>query len=478
VTIQEYILKNGPTLSSDLIKYFQREGLSNDAIRKRLSRIADPIYKIRGFFKDNQTFFYHNNHYDDGRFYESLRSALKISAKKYYSIITALEYHNGYIKKEHLASYSFSPVSNLKSHKKFSDVINDLIKLKIITEEDEYYKLSELFSNRVNSNFNFYRAVELAKGVIGDQFYNYTRNIGLISYERGRFNSEFSKFQFCFTAPSYVSGIVKYIDRVQPAFVIADVLIGNRNDESSVDFFIQKIQIIKTQTSSNFLPFLITDTLTQEAFKKLKENGIIIGFVDKLFGEEYQELLKSLISVVTNAGTILKTNPEAYLDLLIQLNKLVVGKTNNLRGDIFELAVGYYYSNLCQSLDIGKKINYQGNYKEVDVYTTFQDKYVVCECKAYKTMIDLKVVENWLGNKVPFIYKAIREYNFDKGIVFEFWSTSGFTNDAIDFLRERQAKLKKYKIEFYAEKEILSMAKKSKTNKIIEIMREYFSNDV
>ncbi|MEZ4805814.1 MAG: hypothetical protein R2852_10100, partial [Bacteroidia bacterium] len=321
-------------------------------------------------------------------------------------------------------------------------------------------------------------AIELSKEVICNQFYNYSRSIGLISYEKGKFNSEFAKFQFCFTAPSYIAGLVKYGARIQPAFVVADVLLGNKNDETSIDFFLQKVQIIKTQTTNSFLPFLITDVLTQEAFKKLKENGIIIGLVNKLFGEEYEELLKSLISVVTNAGTILKTNPDAYLQLLLQLNKLVDGKTNNLRGDLFELAVGYYYSNLCQSLDIGKKVTFQGNYKEVDVYSTFQDKFVICECKAYKTKIDLKIVETWLSEKVSFIYKGIREYNFDKEIVFEFWSTSGFSDDAIEHLKDKQQNLRKYKIEFYSEKEILEKAKKSKANKIVEIMREYFSIDV
>jgi len=478
VTIQEYLLTNGPTLSSDLISYFQNEGLSREAIRKRLSRISEPIFKIQGFFKDNQTFFYHINHYNDDRFYDSLRNALKKSAKRYFAIIVALEYHHGYILKEDLATYSFSPVKNLKSHKKFSIIIEDLIKLKLVIEEDDYYKLTERISIRTSNNFNYYKAIELSKQVIGNQFYNYSKSIGLISYEKGKFNSEFAKFQFSFTAPSYICGLVKYGSKIQPAFVVADILLGKINDETSIDFFLQKIQIIKTQTTSSFLPFLITNGLTQEAFKKLKENGIIIGLVNKLFGEEYEELLKSLISVVTNAGTILKTNPDAYLQLLLQLNKLVDGKTNNLRGDLFELAVGYYYSNLCQSLDIGKKINFQGNYKEVDVYATFQDKFIICECKAYKTSIDLKIVENWLSTKVPFIYNAIREYNFDKEIVFEFWSTSGFTEEAIRFLQEKQSNLKKYKLEFYSEKEILNKARKSKANKIVEIMREYFSIEV
>lgn len=478
MTIEEYLLKNGPALSSEIIQHYQNEGLSSEAIRKRLSRLNNPVNKIKGFFKDNQTFLYHKDHYDDERFYIGLRNAFQKSAKRYYSIIIALEYHNGFIKKEDLASYTFSPIKNLKSHKKFSDIINDLIQLNVIFEEEEYYKLSNLFSSRESNNFQYYKAIELAKQIIANQFYNYSRSIGLISYDSGKFNSEFSKFQFCFSAPSYISGITKFTDKIQPAFVLADFLIGNNNNESTTDFFIQKIQIIKSQTNNNFLPFLITDALSQDAFKKLKENGIIIGFVNKLFGSEYDELLKSLISTITNAGTILKTNPKAYIDLILQLNKLVDGKTNNLKGDLFELAVGYYYSNLCQSLDIGKRFNFQGNFREVDVYATFQEHYIICECKAYKTQIDKQIIENWLSNKVSLIYKSIREYDYNKEIIFEFWSTSGFTEDAINYMLEKQSSLKKYRIEFYSEKEILEKARKSKANKIVEIMREYFISEV
>lgn len=391
MTVEEYIIENGPILSSQLIQYFEKDGLTKDAIRKRLSRINFPVLRIMGFFKDNQVFFYHKDQKNQEIFYEKLREAFKTSAKKYYSIIIALEYHNGYIKKEHLASYCFIPINNLKSHKNFETVISDLKKLEVVFEEEDYYRLSNLISRRKsNSNFNYYKAIELAKSIVLNQFHNYTKSIGLISYDKGKLYSEFCKFQFCFTAPSYIAGIVKFKEKIQPAFLIADIVLGNKTNNEDVDFFVQKIRIIKTQTQSNFLPFLITDTITQDAFKKLKENGIIVGFVDKLFGKEYEEFLKSLISTVTNAGSILKQNPDAYLKLISNLDKLVDGKTHNLRGDLFELAVGYYYSNLCQSLDISKKIYYEGEQREIDVYATFQEKIIICECKANKSKIKLE----------------------------------------------------------------------------------------
>ena len=142
-----------------------------------------------------------------------------------------------------MASYTFSPVKNLISHKKFSSIIDDLIKLKIVVEENEYYRLTKRILIRISNNFNYYKAFELSKQVIGNQFYNYSKSIGLISYEKGNFNSEFAKFQFCFTAPSYISGIVKYGSKIQPAFVVADILLGNINDETSIDFFYKKFKL-------------------------------------------------------------------------------------------------------------------------------------------------------------------------------------------------------------------------------------------
>ncbi|KAA6317259.1 hypothetical protein EZS27_032555 [termite gut metagenome] len=341
--IETYLKENGPVLSGELIKILKEDGLTQEAIRKRIERLKSPISKINGFFKDNQSLFYLQEQYQKQEFYDGLREALKKGARKYYAVIKAIEYHNGFIKKENLASYTFSPVENLKSHKNFLTVVEDLKRLNVIYEEDNYYRLNSLISSRATNNVRYYKGVELSKEIVLTQFYDCSRSIGLVSYNKGKFHSEFSKFQFNFVAPSYVTGIVKYKNaKPSPAFVIVDVLIGNNTDVEEVDFFVNKIDIVKTQSTCNFVPYLIVENVSQDALKLLKNKGIIVGFVNKLFGEEYEELLKSLIATVTNAGAILKDNPDEYLKLIAQLNKLVGGKINNLRGDLFELAVGYY----------------------------------------------------------------------------------------------------------------------------------------
>jgi len=474
MTTEDYIKQKGPLLSSQLITYYEDENTSKDAIRKRLERLPESIGRIRGFFKDNQTFFYHKEQQFTEKYFSVLIESLKTSAKQHYCIINSLQYHKGYIKKDELASYSFSPIENLKSHKNFSNVLKDLIRIGLIIEEEDYYTLSPNVG--YSNNKNAYKAIEIVKKNILSHFYDLNRNIGFISYNGGNFNSEFSKFQFSFTAPSYICGLSK------PSFVLADIMIGGSNDEENINFFLTKINTIKkTHKKSNFIPYLITDSLPNEAFNKLKENGIVIGLIDKLFGREYKELMESLIDVITNISVILKKEPNKFIEIIEKFDKLIDGKTNNLRGDLFEFIVGYYHSNLCQSIDIDKIYrDDDGKKKEVDVYASYQDKIILCECKAYKTPISLEIIEEW-NEKIAFVYKVIEKNRSligdkNRDIIFEFWSISGFSQEATQYLQEKKNNLKKYKIEFYKRDEILKKAKDSNANKITDIMNEYFAN--
>lgn len=477
MTIAEYLKKNGPTLSSVLIKELSSDNLSQNTIRQRLSRLQSPIKKLKGFFKDNQSLFYLEEQFNSEQFKISLIESLKTDGRAHYAVIRALEYHYGYINKQHLPQVSFSPIANLTSHKNFKNIIEDLKSFGVIYEEEDYFSLNDTYRDKKN-NFQLYKGVELAKQTLLSQFYDYSRSIGMVSYDSGKFNNEFSKFQFGFVAPSYICGIIKYNNKsINPAFVLVDVLVGNVVTLEDANVFLTKITIVKNTSKSNFLPFLIVQNINQDAFKALKEKGIIVGFVNKLFGTEYEELLKSLISVIANAGAILKNNPKAYIELITKLNKLVDGKTNNLKGDIFELAVGYYYSNISQNIDIGRKINYLGEQKELDVYSNSQEKIVICECKAYKRKVKLDEVISWCSQKIPTIYNWIRSFEYDKEVIFEFWSTSGFDSDAEEFLKNIKSNVKKYKIDFLNEKQILERAQKSKAHKIIDIMREYFLKD-
>jgi hypothetical protein len=481
--LEKYIEEKGPVLSGELLEMLVNTGksVSKEAARKQLSRLKGNVYRVRGLFKDGQILFYNKDIYGTEEYHFGLINALKKAGKQYYTILQSLDFHYGQIKLNHLPSYSINPTLDLKGHITFSTVLEKLKNLKVIGIDDDYVSILSSISDN-NPNFSRAKGIELAKDFLLIQFNDWSRKIGLVAYNSSKFYSTFGNYQFNFVSPSYVGSLPKIgKDKITPAFVVADFLIGNTINESQVDFYINKIRTLKFRKGvANFIPFLIVDSIDTKALNNLKSEGVVIGFVNELFGSKYKDLLNSLINLVTNAGAILKKNPEAYLDLILQLNKLVDGKTNNLRGDLFEFAVGYYQGRICNSIDIGKLINYKGSQREIDVFGLLANKVIISECKGYNHKVDKEEIEVWLGEKIPVIRKWILDQPSisDRNIIFEFWSTGGYTDSAIKVLEKRKLSTKKYTIDYFDLDKMIVKSKEIKSKKFTEILRDYYIKEI
>jgi hypothetical protein len=481
--LEKYIKENGPTLSGKLIEMLVSEGksVSEVAARKQLSRLKGDIIRVKGLFADGQFLFHHKEIFASEEYYEGLRDALKKSGKQYYIILQTLDFHYGQIKASQLPSYSISPVQDLKGHITYSTIINKLLNLNLIHQDEEFISISGLISNS-SPNTNRAKGLELAKNFLLIQFNDWSRKIGLVAYNSSKFHSTFGNYQFNFVSPSYIGSLPTINkSKIIPAFVIADILIGNTINEFQVEFFINKIKTLKFRKNvAHFIPFLIVDSIDTKALNLLKSEGVVVGFVNELFGEKYKDLLNSLINLVSNAGAILKKNPEAYLDLILKLNKLVDGKTNNLRGDLFELAVGYYHGRICNTIDIGKLINHKGLQREIDVFGLLANKIYISECKGYNHKVDKEEIDTWLGEKIPVIRKWILDQPSisDKEIIFEFWSTGGFTTEAIELLEKRKSTTKKYIIGYFNLEDMIVKSKEINSKKFTEILRDYYIKEI
>ena len=351
ISIEQFIRNKIVTSSSDVIDFCVQElNLEEDVARKRIQRLPDTIYRYKGMCFSRQSILYHKDDWMIEGFTEAVVAVLRKYAKQHYVVIKALEMHGGYIPIDKLASYSMSPVELVKGHKSFNSVILDLKNLHLIGEGDTGYVL---YSDAVNQKRS--KAKNLIHNVTLEHFNNWARNIGLISYNSTKYNSTCSRYQFGLVAPSYVRTLTYKSTggNIVPAFVVADILIGDL-DQDAILFLTQKLSnMVGLNHNSKYLPFFITDSHDADIYRTLKEAGVIIGNVDELFGEQYSCTIKGILNLIENAGAILKTNPEQYLSLLANIEKLAIGKTNNLKGDLFEMTVGYYHSQLCQSLEIG-----------------------------------------------------------------------------------------------------------------------------
>jgi hypothetical protein len=471
-------------ISSDLAnELVKSHSINHITARKRISRSIAPINKINLGFENNQSFIFLSDQFGTEKYWKVLTKNLMLYSKAYYSFINSIIFHFGFINKSQISAYSFSPIKKLKRHLNASNIINNLQKHDIIqnVDEDIFQLNSNLFKQ---NNFHRFRAIEIAKNQVIIDFLHWARTMNLISYNTGEClneRAEFCKFQWGFTSPSYINGITEFKDgKIKPGFIVADILIGRKLREIDIEFFISKIATIKQQKkASAFIPFLICDNIENSAFKKVKSKGIVIGFIEELFGSTYSKTLQLLIDTITDATKVVTSDPNQFLDLIKKLSALE-GKFGNIKGDMFELVVGYFYSIENKPIVISKSIKERESEKsvEIDVFVNATRQLRIVECKGLKSPLGLEYVEYWLNDRVPVIRKWILSQDDykSKEVIFEIWSTSGFEDNALHLLQSQSNSIKpsKYKVKFFDKPAIVKKFKETKNTKLQEVLKQYY----
>ncbi|MBM7556304.1 hypothetical protein [Halanaerobacter jeridensis] len=482
--IEKILQDDGPMVSGVLAKKLEeKHEITNDAARKAISRANSPVKKMKTIsFNNNQQFIYLSDHFKTQLFYQNLVNSFETHAKAYHFFIQAVLFHDGFIDMNQLPSYTCSPIKKLKGHKPASSIIDDLLQLDVLVEyTDDIYQLNSLIE--VSSTHTRFKAIELAKELTISNFEDWAKKINFTSYndaEKLSNNAEFYKFQWGFTAPSY---ILNLRNEDSPGFIVADILLGKEVLEEHVEYFLNKIDIIKQNHNvSSFIPIIIVEDLEKEAFQLLKSRGIFIGFVNELFDNQYTEVLKSLVNVIENASAVISKNPDKYFDLFDKLSDLR-GASINLRGALFELAVGYYYSQSSIYIKINEVVldKDSGERREIDVLAYDNpDRLRIVECKGKKAPIGKGFAKKWVTDNIP----KIRSWTFqedehrNKELIFELWSTGGFEKEAEDYLKERAQSTNKYQINYFSKEEIRNKAKEKGVKKLRKIIDNYFSSDI
>lgn len=478
----DLLKKHGPMLSGKLARIFENEyGVSNTAARQALSRAKRPVNKICTLsFEKNQKFFYLENQFMSQQYIDRLLEGIKENSQINWIYICAFRAQYGFVSKSILPALVSSPVKNVKGHKLHTRVINDLIKCDIIEDYDETrWKLRDWVPDTVH-NLSHSIGIEVAKKQIVNDFAGWAGNINLVGYgsKKTIFESaEFANFQWAFTAPSYVQPVYN-MESQKNGFVVGDVFYGKTATLEDIQFFINKISIIRSYKKLPcFLPVLLLDNATPEALKVLKDHKVVVAFIKNLFDIRYVELLAEIVNVFTNASAIVAKKPDKIEKLFSEISKSE-GRYNDIIGDFFEIMVGYYYQCAgCRYLDIGKTICIPGSDKtnELDLLVVRDGKVIVVECKATHSAIDEIYVEKWLGKNIPQIRKWLNEkYSEIGNFEFQLWSLGGFSPIALDKLKEAKENTKKYRIEFFDKEQILEEIQQKKVQHLADLLRKYF----
>lgn len=472
--IENILRKRGPMLSNALAQKLKKsERITYNTASQRVARDRN-IRKIKGYFSSNLSLCYLSTHIENGVLFDALSKAMYENGRKYWYTLNALKLNGGIVNQRFLECYTNYPVIALKGHLPFKKIMQKFVASDILNFNGEYYILSPKLI-KTNVNTITYKTIEAIKENILTDFNSLTKNIGLISFHTGEKFSEFGKFRWAFKGVSNITGLMQ---KEKPGFVLADILIGTSINEENVLFFIEKLKHIQSfQNASRTIPFLIVDDLSKEALMALKHHGIAVGFIGELFGQKYADTLKELVAVLNNAGASLKSSPEKYLDLIKELKKYNEGLANNIRGALFEFVVGHIHStDSNNSIDLGREILEDNTRHEIDVLANYPKKIVLAECKARRSKVDLKAVDKWLGVKIPAFKSWIEKQETwnKKTIEFEFWSTGGFTEDAIAKLDYLASSTTKYKISYFNAEDIRNKALLMKNKKLKEALDDFF----
>lgn len=478
--VEELLKKEGPMLSGDLARLYEEAyGVSNESARKAISRAKSPVQKLHGIrFEKNQVFCYLNSQFMKKEYSDALLNAISEHSKVICTYVQAFILQSGVISKSILPAFTSSPVGKVQRHRRFDDVLRQLTDAQIITDGgDGTCTLSPAFCE----NFNAKRArgLEIAKNVIVRDFNAWAKSINLVAYGQGKClfdKAEFGQFRWAYTAPSYVQPLFSH-KTGKNGFVIADVVYGRTATKETVDFFLQKIRILRSfKNIPPFMPVLLTDKVDNETLTLLKENKVTVALLNNLFSDKYTELLNDLVNVFTKATEILSNEPEQIRTLFSKIEKSE-GRYNNLAGDLFELLVGSHFSYVgCQGIRSQAEVtDYEtGRKKEIDLLVFKDGKSIVVECKAQKSKLDGKFVRKWLNENIPHIRKCLLQNGRSDKTEFQLWSVGGFDGEAIELLKKAEEN-KKYTVRYFDRDGMLAIAKETADGYFTDILKKHFA---
>ena len=225
------------------------------------------------------------------------------------------------------------------------------------------------------------------------------------------------------------------------------------------------------------MPVLLIENISQEAWRVLKENKVLVAIIKNVFDKSYTDLLAEIVNVFSHSSAIISKNPEKIEKLFDEIAK-AEGRYNDIIGDMIELLVGFYYQNVgCRYLEIRKQIQIpnSNDNNEIDVLVERDGEIIIVECKATKSALDEVFVEKWLSQTIHRIRTwALNRYQDGRKLKFQLWSLGGFTPEAISLLSAAAANTRKYKIEFFDKSQIINLAKDHKVQPVVDILQQHF----
>lgn len=471
----------------------RESGVSPEAARQRLSRLPEGVRVLYGLpFPKRARFIYLEGQFGTAQYWDALIRDIGEANPAYSAALAGVRARGGIVPRSHFDAASGSPVLQ-KRQVAAATVLDRLISVDLFSRV-HVAGVGECVALGRNASGALVERASLRARLITEDVLIGTMRAWLgrmnlaspnVTEVRGDPMPKFATFNFDICGPSYLRPMRRFRgNKVDPGFVVADVVLAHILEEEDVKPFIRKCEMLShLRDVRPFLPILVADGFSREALRACRAQGIIATHPKTLFGQDVAQGLDDLLQTLTRAAAVAATDPGKLESLFARLGS-IEGAAGNLRGALFELIVGHMVRSIeGGSIDIGEIVrdNETSQEREIDVRLVKERRATVYECKGYQpdSYVREGEISEWLTKKIPVIYKAHRqEQRFDgTDLRFEFWTCGHFDPEALVRLDEAQKRIRKYEIGWKDGAAVREYSRKMKATGLRKTLNEhYFSH--
>lgn len=492
-SVHQYLLRNGPSLSSEITEYLIHScGLSSQTARQRVSRATQDILRLELSFPRRAKFLFLKEQAGTGLYWGRLNEALLSCNSAYGYAISAIEERGGIIPKCYFEIICGAPIKQ-KKHLSASTVLNRLFSTNLLKEVTVDSIGScvylGLHSNHVQSLIPHMKARILAEDLFLRGITSWLKNLGFVSYNQVKTRSNesnpvVSTTAWDLAAPSYLSPLVSGESQggtIKPGFVVCDILLNNEVSERGIQPFLQKLNSLRSlKNVGKQLCFFFASSYSESAFNKLKSVGVSPATISSVFDKEVNSGMKELIELLSQVSRVSVSSEK--LDVIFKTLGKVEGAASRLRGALFEYVVAEAMrASGYNGVEINKFCrNASGVQKEADVVCFNNKDVCFIEGKGYNInkQVTRDDVDYWLIEQVPVFHEYCLSHPDwkNKKLIFEFWTSSTFSDEALARLEEAKKATKRYTINFKNNKDLFLFIADSNNQALLKTYKDHFVN--
>jgi hypothetical protein len=438
----------------------------------------------------NQRFLYLEDQFGKKPFRERLIDGLDRVRSVFGHALFALETRGGIVPKPYFSIISGCP-ERLRGHLASGTILEILEELGAVFVEniDELGPCVHLAWTDQQISPAAAKARFITEDILVFGVMEWLRKLGLVSFSAVKARKlvvqpDFGSVRWDIVGPSYISALTTNRGgKTMSGFLAADVFI-NDLDERSVRYFVHKFSLLRSNAKLRpLIAMLVAGGFSPEAMKVLKSTGILCPTVGNLLGGEIFESLLALLRTLENAAAVAATDPDQIYTLFTKLGSFE-GALGRMRGAMFELIVAHaVQAGQGGSVDVGKRVlnPKTGESAEIDVLRVQPRALGFYECKGYgpKQLVTREEVQYWSETQIP----RFREWAEANAAFahhqksFEFWTSSGFTTEAIEYLRSRWANTRKFSVCWRYGAEVSAFVEKYAAPSVLKTLKEFYAQD-